>query len=126
MVYNNDSIGDLLFNSTWDPKSELINLNGSIFNKRLKTFGVAGSISTSKNTNNLNIDVVMNETELSVVEPFINEYVSNISGKASADLKIRGSLNEPAINGYLTLKSAGLTVNYLKTQFKISDQIRLF
>lgn len=125
MVYNNDSIGDLLFNSTWDPKSELINLNGSIFNKRLKTFGVAGSISTSKNTNNLNIDVVMNETELSVVEPFINEYVSNISGKASADLKIRGSLSQPAINGYLTLKNAALKVNYLNADLKISDQIRL-
>jgi hypothetical protein len=125
MIYNKDSVGDLQFNSTWDPKSELINVNGSIFNKRLKTFGVAGSISTKKSTNNLNIDVVMNETELQVIEPFVKDYISNISGKASADLKIRGSLNEPAINGYLTLKSAGLTVNYLKTQFKISDQIRL-
>lgn len=125
MIYNNDSIGDLLFNSTWDPKSELINLNGSIFNKRLKTFGVAGSISTSRAKNNLNIDVIMNETELSVIEPFVNEYVTNISGKASADLKVRGSLNQPAINGYLTLKNAALKVNYLNADLKISDQIRL-
>jgi len=125
LIYNKDSIGDLLFNSTWDPKSELINLNGSIFNKRLKTFGVAGTISTSKSKNNLNIDVVMNETELSVIEPFVNEYVSKIRGKATADLKVRGSLNEPAINGYLTLKNAALKVNYLNADLKVSDQIRL-
>lgn len=125
MTYNNDSIGDLLFNSTWDPKSELINLNGSIFNQRLKTFGVAGTISTSRSSNNLNIDVVMNETELSVVEPFINDYVSKVSGKASADLNVRGSLNQPTINGYLTLKNAALKINYLNADMKISDQIQL-
>lgn len=125
LIYNTDSIGNLVFNSTWDPKSELINVNGSIFNKRLKTFGVSGSISTRKSTNNLNIDVLMNETELSVIEPFIKEYVTEVSGRASADLKVRGSLNEPAINGYLTLKNAGLRVNYLNTYYKLSDQIRL-
>ncbi len=125
LIYNKDTVGDLLFNSTWDPKSELINLNGSIFNKRLKTFGVAGSVSTSKSKNNLNIDVIMNETDLVVIEPFVKEYVSRISGKATADLKIRGSLNEPAINGYLTLKNAGLRVNYLNANLKLSDQIRL-
>lgn len=125
LVYNNDSVGNLIFNSTWDPKSELININGSIFNKRLKTFGVAGSISTRKSVNNLNIDIVMNETELAVIEPFVREYISNISGKASADIKVRGSLNQPSVNGYLTLKSAGLRVNYLNTYYKISDQIRL-
>jgi hypothetical protein len=125
LIYNNDTIGDLLFNSTWDPKSELINVNGSIFNQRLKTLGVAGNISTRKTNNSLNLDVLMNETELSVIEPFVKEYVSNISGKASADLKIRGSLNEPAINGYLTLKNAGIRVNYLNAYYKISDQVRL-
>lgn len=125
LIYNNDSIGNLQFNSTWDPKSELISLNGSIYNKRLKTFEVDGNISTSKSKNNLKIDVVMNETELSVVEPFVNEYVSNISGKASADLKIRGSLIEPSIDGYLTLKNAALKVNYLNTILNVSDQVRL-
>ena len=125
LIYNNDSIGNLQFNSTWDPKSELISLNGNIYNKRLKTFEVAGNISTSKAKNNLKIDVVMNETELSVIEPFVNEYVSNISGKASADLKVRGSLSKPSIDGYLTLKNAALKVNYLNANLKVSDQIRL-
>jgi hypothetical protein len=125
LIYNNDTIGNLLFNNTWDPKSDMINLNGSIFNKRLKTFGVGGTVSTSRSKNSLNVDVIMNETELSVVEPFVNEYVSNISGKATADLKIRGSLDKPAITGYLTLKNASLKVNYLNAQIKVSDQVRL-
>lgn len=125
LIYNNDSIGNLVFNSTWDPKSDLVNVNGSIYNKRLKTFGVSGYINTKQTKNSLNIDVVMNETELAVIEPFVKDYISRISGKASADLKIRGSFAEPDINGYLTLKNVGLRVNYLNTDLKLSDQIRL-
>ncbi len=67
----------------------------------------------------------MNETELIVIEPFVKTYVSNISGTASADLKVRGSFSKPEINGYLTLKNAGLRVNYLNAYLKVSDQIRL-
>jgi hypothetical protein len=125
LIYNSDTIGNLLFSNTWDPKSQLINLTGSIFNERLKTLSVAGSINTSKAKNNLNIDVLMNETELIVIEPFVKSYVSNISGTASADLKVRGSFSKPEINGYLTLKNAGLRVNYLNAYLKVSDQIRL-
>lgn len=125
LIYNTDTIGNLLFSNTWDPKSKLINLTGSIFNERLKTLEVEGSINTSKTKNNFNVDVIMNETELIVIEPFVKSYVSNISGNASADLKIRGSFSKPEINGYLTLKNAGLRVNYLNAYLKVSDQVRL-
>lgn len=125
LIYNTDTIGNLLFSNTWDPKSKLINLTGSIFNERLKTLEVAGSINTSKTKNNFNVDVIMNETELIFIEPFVKSYVSNISGNASADLKIRGSFSKPEINGYLTLKNAGLRVNYLNAYLKVSDQVRL-
>ncbi len=125
-IYNGDTIGNILFSNTWDPKSKIIDLNGSIFNERLKTLGVSGSIiTTSKVKNNFNIDVQMNETELIVIEPFVKSYVSNISGVASADLKVRGSFAKPLINGYLTLKDAGLRVNYLNAYLKVSDQVRL-
>ena len=125
LIYNSDTIGNLLFSNTWDPKSQIINLAGSIFNERLKTLEIVGTINTSKTKNNLNIDVLMNETELIVIEPFVKSYVSNISGTASADLKVRGSFSKPEINGYLTLKNAGLRVNYLNAYLKVSDQIRL-
>lgn len=124
-IYNNDTIGNILFSNTWDPKSQIIDLNGSIFNNKLKTLEVSGSINTSKSKNNLNVDVIMNETELIVIEPFVKSYVSNISGVASADLKIRGNFKKPEINGYLTLNNAGLRINYLNAYLKVSDQIRL-
>lgn len=125
LIYNTDTIGNLLFSNTWDPKSKLINLTGSIFNERLKTLEVAGSIYTAKSKDNFKVDVMMNETELTVIEPFVKTYVSNISGNASADLKIRGSFSKPEISGYLTLKNAGLKVNYLNTYLKVYDQVRL-
>ena len=125
LIYNSDTIGNLLFSNTWDPKSQIINLAGSIFNERLKTLEVGGTINTSKTKNNFNVDVLMNETELIVIEPFVKSYVSNISGTASADLKVRGSFAKPEINGYLTLKNAGLRINYLNAFLKVSDQIKL-
>ncbi len=124
LVYNNDSIGTLRFNSTLDQRTKLITLAGNIINKTLKTLEIAGTINTEKKTNNLNIDVLMNETELVVIEPFVKNYISKIKGVASADLKVRGSLDAPTVDGYLNLKNVGVNINYLNTYFTLSDQIK--
>ena len=124
LVYNKDSIGILKFNSTLDEKSKLISIAGSIFNKRLKTLEIGGSINIGRKVDNLNLNILLDETELSVIEPFVKDYVSNIKGTAIADLAITGSIKSPKLDGYLNLKNVGLLVNYLNTSYTLNEQIK--
>ena len=124
LVYNKDSIGILKFNSTLDEKSKIISIAGSIFNKRLKTLEIGGSINIGRKVDNLNLNILLDETELSVIEPFVKDYVSNIKGTAIADLEITGSIKSPKLDGYLNLKNVGLRVNYLNTSYTLNEQIK--
>ena len=124
LVYNNDSIGILKFNSTLDDKSKIIAIAGSVFNKTLKTLEIGGSINIGKKEDNLNLNILLDETELSVIEPFVKDYVSKIKGTAIADLAITGSIKKPKLDGYLNLKNVDLTVNYLNTSYTLNDQIK--
>ena len=124
LVYNNDSIGILKFNSTLDDKSKIIAIAGSVFNKTLKTLEIGGSINIGKKEDNLNLNILLDETELSVIEPFVKDYVSKIKGTAIADLAITGSIRKPKLDGYLNLKNVDLTVNYLNTSYTLNDQIK--
>ena len=124
LVYNKDSIGILKFNSTLDEKSKVISIAGSIFNKTLKTLEIGGSINIGRKVDNLNLNILLDETELSVIEPFVKDYVSNIKGTAIADLEITGSIKSPKLDGYLNLKNVGLRVNYLNTSYTLNEQIK--
>ena len=124
LVYNKDSIGILKFNSTLDEKSKIISIAGSVFNKTLKTLEIGGSINIGRKEDNLNLNILLDETELSVIEPFVKDYVSNIKGTAIADLEITGSIKSPKLDGYLNLKNVGLRVNYLNTSYTLNEQIK--
>lgn len=125
LIYNLDTVGNVSFKNSWDPKSKRILVDGNIYNRRLKTFEVGGFIATRADEENLNLDVRMNETELTVIEPFVRNYVSKISGTAIADLQVRGSFSKPKIQGDLSLINAGLTVNYLQARLYLSEKIKL-
>jgi hypothetical protein len=124
LVYNTDTIGNLSFNSSWDQESKKILLEGNIISKTLKTLDIKGEVRTDRKKDNLNVDVHLNETELVIIEPFVRSFVSNVSGKVSADLKVRGSLSEPEVNGDLYLINAGVMVNYLKTYVTVNDDVK--
>jgi hypothetical protein len=123
LVYNADTIGDLAFNSTWDRSISKMSLAGSLVNKTLKTVDIYGSIQTNRKNDNLDMKAILTETDLVMFEPFIKSVVSNVNGKASANLSIRGSLGKPEITGKLKFNNGEATVNYLKTALVINDDV---
>lgn len=119
--YNNVTIGDLNLVAGLDNATKLINVKMDIQNKGVKTLDISGTYNANSDQNKLDMDVIMNDNEVILFQPFLKNLVSNMNGKASAKLKVTGKLLNPKISGNLSLKNAGMTVNYLKTPYKISD-----
>nr|WP_255534829.1 translocation/assembly module TamB domain-containing protein [Pedobacter sp. SYSU D00535] len=46
-----------------------------------------------------------------------------MSGNISARLKVTGNIFDPSINGTASLRNAGFTINYLKTPYRITDNV---
>lgn len=123
--YNDVAIGDLNLTAGLDNATRLINVKIDIENQGTRTLGIDGTYNANSDQNSLDMSVMMNDNEVVLFQPFLKNLVSNMNGKVSADLKVTGKITNPKINGRLTLNNAGMTVNYLKTPYRISDDIEL-
>lgn len=123
--YNKLAVGNLNLSAGLDNSTGLINVKMDTENNGKKTMDITGTYNAKDEENSLDMSVMMNDNEILLFQPFIKNLVSNLRGKVTADLTVRGMLRKPDINGYLTLKDAGMTVNYLKTPYTISDKVEV-
>ncbi len=123
--YNNVAIGDLNLTAGLDNSTKLINVKMDILNQGIKNLDISGTYNANSDQNSLDMNVMMNDNEVVLFQPFLKKLVSDMNGKVSANLKVTGKLFKPQISGRLSLKDAGMTVNYLKTPYRISDDFEV-
>ncbi|WP_257668657.1 translocation/assembly module TamB domain-containing protein [Parapedobacter tibetensis] len=122
---NNTEIGDMLLQADFDRPSRLVNVKLEVARGDVKTIMATGTYNATAETDKLNMEAKLNRSELIIFQPFLSNLVSDISGTLSANLNITGSVLTPQINGICFLHDAGFTVNYLKTPYRIDDDISL-
>ncbi|MFN8407439.1 MAG: translocation/assembly module TamB domain-containing protein [Sphingobacteriaceae bacterium] len=114
-------VGDLYLETSLNHVSKLIALKAGISKQETKTVQVIGTYNLDKN--DLNADVQIINNPVALLQPFLKHLVSNLSGAVSADLKVTGELTKPQINGTINLNEVDLTINYLKTHYRISNDL---
>lgn len=125
LYYNNISIGDLTLKAGFDNSTKLVDVDVSILKDGVETMDVQGTYDANVNQQTLALDVSMKDNELIIFEPVLKKLVSNITGKVSADLQVTGKARNPRIDGTLSLHDAGVTVNYLKTHYRVTDEFKV-
>lgn len=123
LQYNKTFIGDLQLASTFNNQTQKIDVKALIDTRGLKTMDVNGSINIKSETDNLDLNVLLDKTEIIIFDPFVNDLVSHLSGQISSNLKITGPFKNPKINGTAGFINTGLTVNYLNTAYTINDNV---
>ncbi|MCX2575755.1 translocation/assembly module TamB domain-containing protein [Pedobacter sandarakinus] len=119
--FNDIYIGTLTDTSSFDNQSNKVNVFTSVMTENTETFKLTGNVDLKEKLIDLNVR--MNESKLTILEPFVKQLVSNLKGNISADLTVKGKLDQPEINGSLALDKGQLMVNYLKTTYVITDEV---
>lgn len=119
--FNDTYIGNLLDTSSYHSTEKLANVYTKITAQNKETFNITGNLDVAQKTIDLNVK--LDHSELAILTPFLSELVSNLKGNISANLSVKGSFSEPAINGEIALQKSQLTVNYLKTTYVINDKV---
>lgn len=125
LKYNATQIGDLKLASTYNNFTNKIDVDAIIFKNGSKSMDVKGNVDFNSVDNNLDLNLILDKTELIIFEPFVNTLVSKLKGQISSDLKVTGKFSEPKINGDVSFQNAGVTVNYLQTAYTINDDISI-
>ncbi len=90
-----------------------------------KTLAALGIINVSKDKPFVNIDVDLNELNISEFSALGGDIITNIRGFVSGEAKISGSYKSPSIDGVLNLDKAGLMVPYLNVDLGFEDNSRV-
>lgn len=123
LTLNEVYIGKLTDTSSFDQSDNLANVYTQIITDQKETFKINGNLNLKEKL--IDLGVKMDDSKLTILEPFVNKLVSNLSGEISADLKIQGSFNQPQINGTVAFNEGQLTVNYLKTAYTLNDAVTI-
>ena len=123
--YNDNFIGDLNLGADYDNDIKLASLNMGITNRGIKSLDIQGTYDADPSRDQLDLDVYLDKSPLIILEPFIKNLVSDLKGNISSNLKVTGKPSNPQINGTLGLNNASMTVNYLKTNYRINQQLQV-
>nr|WP_313809970.1 translocation/assembly module TamB domain-containing protein [Allomuricauda sp.] len=102
--------------SSWliDNGKEKMSINGKVFNRN--------------NQQELNLFANFTDFELEPFSPLGDGVISNIRGRLDGNTRIVGSVDNPSINGILSLNDAGLGIPYLNVDYNFApySRVRLF
>lgn len=122
IVYNNLPIGKLDVDADFDPQTGLVQLQSQLMDVDGDGFTLQGSYDVHAEKEALDLTGTVNDIDLGVVQPFLRSLISDLYGTMRGDVTIKGTLRKPKIDGTVHIQEASFLVNYLQTQYHISDQ----
>jgi hypothetical protein len=126
LIMNKTLVGNVKIESNLGNDRKQADVKLNIHNHGLETMDIEGLYRLADQAaGSLDFNVKMNQTEAIIFAPFIKDLVSNIKGTVSTDLKLTGTASKPLLNGNVILANTGVTVNYLKTPYTISDTLNV-
>lgn len=105
--YNNET-GKIPFTVRSDNEGYQLQAYGS--------YNINDSIDSPLTTN-----IQLENTKVNILHRFIGDIFSDITGTAKGKLSINGNPNAPDLLGNISLRKAGLTVNYTKVHYTIDS-----
>ena len=121
---NQALIGDTHLMARWEELSRSLDLNMVSQRGDIKTIDIQGKYVPSNEQ--LDFSVLLSRIHLASFNPYVDGLVSNLEGLGNADLTIDGTLKEPLINGNLRFQKSTALVDFLQTEYRFSDVIKIY
>ncbi|WP_146037442.1 translocation/assembly module TamB domain-containing protein [Bacteroidetes bacterium endosymbiont of Geopemphigus sp.] len=120
---DNMTFGNLKFTSSYDEKNKNHSLEGYLENKGTEIFRLVGFIKNKKQQKaQLDLTLAAQKLPLGSLEGFLGGVFSNMRGSAQGEIKISGAFDNPLYKGVLELQGAGMKVDYLNTEYKLTGR----
>ena len=123
IAVDGEAVGDAVVESSWDDNEKAVDLNVDIFNDKKKMLDVDGYYYTAKETDNLDFVVEMDSLRLAALSPILTGIVSRLQGYGDGYATIKGSIQQPVVDGKLNIVDGGCKIEYLKTYYTFSPTI---
>ena len=119
-------MGDVRFSSTWDNNESKIQLNGVLLaDERDDTTVNVNADYYPYNSGRINGNVTIDSLDMSMINSFGGNVVSDVSGKINGKVFIDNTIKQPVARGELFFDDASLKVNYTGSRYTFSDKVTI-
>ena len=123
--FDNYPVGQVELQTIWNRYASAINTEGSIINSNARSLHISGNYFPKRKDNNLDMVLSLNDFNLDVFNSFDLQIISDLEGKASGKLNIKGDLGAPKLQGVVKFDSTSFLVDYLNTRYTFNDEVRV-
>lgn len=127
---NSTPIGNALINVTNAVAPNVFNADVRLFyddkDKALLPLQIMGTITPQSEQEQMNLNISMEQFDLSIIEEFVSSFASDLDGYLSCkNLKVSGKFSSPEIEGKIHTDNAVVQINMLGTKFYFTDDIEI-
>ncbi len=122
---NGDTLGNTSIRSDYDSDQDFVHSEISVVKGSAIIMDVKGKYYVKRENDNLAFTIRLNNLYLHPIERYIDDIMTDMHGKISADLELTGSLRKPIFNGTVDLNKTSLIVNYLNTRYSFSTTVKV-
>lgn len=115
---DNDSIGLVSWKGNYDHPLGQLTFDVAA-NNSLASFTAKGEVGLSDSNRVVNASTDLNNTSISLLNKYLGDYVSELTGTATGHLDVTGTTDKPSWRGSVKVQDIGMKVNYLGTYYKI-------
>lgn len=117
-------IGNVKVASNWNANTKSVVLDGNLLFKNQETFDFTGNYFPLRKEDNLDFNLFFNYTDIQFANAFMNpEVLSDIKGLLYGTLKVKGSIDEPKLNGKIKLVAASAHVDITGAHYGVEGEI---
>jgi len=116
---NQFPIGNLAADINMGPEQILLSLTNTL--NGAKSIDINGSIAIQ--SQELDMNAQLTEANLVIFEPFLSNYLSELGGTVSGNIKVGGTTTIPELEGRGRINNGLIKVNYLNTSYTLNGNI---
>ena len=119
--FENDSVGLISTNGEYLSETGVVKVHAVSDNSLYNFLGDFAYSPNDSSTNQLNGTVTLNHSGIHVLEKYLSDIFSNISGKATGVLHISGTAADAKLTGRVYLDSTTMTVDYTQCRYILEN-----
>jgi len=120
---NKELLGNTNIRTNWINPEEKIEVDMEAMRGELKTLGIQGDYYPEGHR--LDFNIALDKLKLNIFQPLLANIFSDLEGISSGTLTLTGKLEEPLLNGNVNIQKTSLVLDYLQTEYSLSDQFEL-
>lgn len=118
-------VGNIITYSEYDNEKTHFDVNLNVNRNGEQTMVIEGFLKPLAEVDQYDLDAKFTNTNLNLIEPFFEDYISDVSGQLNGNVKVTGQFDSPIIKGDGVTKEGEFTIDYFNSHYMLDGKVVL-